>query len=124
MSASAGGGGLAARFAVLKWRLRARSEHALRLVALQELGRRYPGRVVPSALASDGIFWRRVFVPLYQRVPWAFKRKAMRALKMTAQGWAEDARRFGEPWRPPTPNGRTDQSAVAEHLQETLSPGQ
>jgi hypothetical protein len=124
MSSSAGGAGIAARFTELKRRLRVRSEHALRLVALDKLGRRYPGRVVPSALARDGLFWRLVFVPLYQRVPWSFKRKAMRALKMTAQGWAEDARQFGEPWHPPTPNGRTDQAAVAERLQETLSSGQ
>jgi hypothetical protein len=27
----------------------------------------------------------------------------MRKLKMTAQGWPEQSRQFGEPWRPPGP---------------------
>jgi len=30
----------------------------------------------------------------------------MRKLKMTAQGWPEESRRFGEPWRPPGAAGR------------------
>jgi hypothetical protein len=82
-------------------RLRARSEHVLRLAAMDRVGRRHPGRIATSALPDEGPFWRLVFVPLYRRVPWGFKRKAMRSLKMTAQGWPEDARQFGEPWRPP-----------------------
>jgi hypothetical protein len=46
-----------------------------------------------------------VFVPLYRRVPWETKQRAMRALKMTAEGhgWTPPARRPGEPWRPPQP---------------------
>jgi hypothetical protein len=84
--------------------LRARSEYVLRLAAMDDVGRRYPGCVTKSALPRDGAFWRYVFVPLYRRVPWSFKRKAMRVLRMTARNWPEDARRFGEPWRPP-PNG-------------------
>ena len=46
-----------------------------------------------------------MFVPLYRRVPWEFKRDAMRKLKMTAQGWPEQSRQFGEPWRPPAVPG-------------------
>ncbi len=84
-----------------KRRLRERSEHVLRIAAMEDVARRYPGRVAKSALPAGGPFWRHVFVPLYRRVPWELKRKAMRALRMTAQGWPEDARRFGEPWRPP-----------------------
>jgi hypothetical protein len=46
-----------------------------------------------------------VFVPLYRRVPWEVKRRAMRALRMTAEGngWTPPARAPGEPWRPPPP---------------------
>jgi hypothetical protein len=86
----------------LKQRLRDRSEYVLRLAAMKEVGERYPTRVTKAALPHAGAFWRYVFVPLYQRVPWSFKRDAMRRLKMVAAGWPEDARRFGEPWRPPS----------------------
>ena len=97
-------------FAEQKRRLRERSEHVLRLAAMEDVAQRYPGRTVPSALSTGGPFWRLVFVPLYRRVPWEFKRNAMRTLKMTAQGWPEQSRQFGEPWRPPardplTPSG-------------------
>jgi hypothetical protein len=51
-----------------------------------------------------------VFVPLYRRVPWEFKRSAMRKLKMTAQGWPEESQRFGEPWRPPVQPAGTERS--------------
>jgi len=84
-----------------KRRLRARSEHVLRIAAMDDVARRYPSRTVKSALADESPFWRFVFVPLYRRVPWEVKARAMRQLKMTAQGWPEQSRRFGEPWRPP-----------------------
>ena len=87
--------------AELKRRLRQRSEYALRLAALKDVGQRYPGRTARSALPPVGPFWRFFFVPLFRRVPWSFRRQAMRRLKMTARGWPEDARHFGEPWRPP-----------------------
>lgn len=87
--------------AALKRRLRQRSEYALRLAALSDVGRRYPSRTVKSALPPVGAFWRYLFVPLFRRVPWPYKRRAMRTLNMTARGWQEDARTFGEPWRPP-----------------------
>ncbi len=91
-----------------KRRVRERSEYALRLAAMEDLGRRYPGRVSKSALPQEGAFLRYVFVPLYRRIPWSFKHKAMRALKMTAQNWPEDARRFREPWCPPVTGQRAD----------------
>jgi hypothetical protein len=86
----------------LKRRLRQRSEYALRLAALKDVSRRYPGRTASSALPPVGPFWRLLFVPLFRSVPWSFRRQAMRRLKLTARGWSEDARQFGEPWRPPT----------------------
>lgn len=85
----------------LKQRLRARSEYALRVSAMERVARRYPGGTTKPVLPPPGLFWRYLFVPLFRRVPWSYRRKAMRALKMTAPGWTEDARRFGEPWRPP-----------------------
>jgi hypothetical protein len=84
-----------------KQRLRERSEYVLRLAAMEDLRRRYPGRTTEPALPREGAFWRHVFVPLYRRVPWSVKQRAMRTLRMTATGWPENSRRFGEPWRPP-----------------------
>jgi hypothetical protein len=110
MTRSASGPRLAAVFAERKRRLRERSEHVLRLAAMEDVARRYPARTVPSALSRGSAFWRLVFVPLYRRVPWEFKRKAMRKLNMTAQGWPEHSRQFGEPWHPPTPPAGTEQS--------------
>jgi hypothetical protein len=84
-----------------KQRLRKHSELVLRLAAMDDIARRYPDKVTKSVLPQENAFWRLVFVPLYRRVPWSFKQGAMRRLKMTAQGWPEEPRRFGEPWRPP-----------------------
>jgi hypothetical protein len=94
--------------------LRARSEYVLRLAAMDDVGRRYPGHVTKSALPRQGAFWRYVFVPLYRRIPWSFKCKAMRTFRMTARNWPEDARRFGEPWRPPLSAQRPREAPDAE----------
>ena len=83
-------------------RLRERSEYYLRLAAMQELRREHPSGTKPPAPPSGGLLWRHLFVPLYRRVPWEYKARAMRALRMTASGWDPPARRSGEPWRPPT----------------------
>jgi hypothetical protein len=89
---------------------------------MEKIARRYPDRVVPAAIPPDGWFWRRLFVPLYTRVSWTFKRQAMEKMKMTSQGWAHAARGFGEPWRPPHVS-RDGDAAVSEHLQESLNAG-
>jgi len=83
-----------------KRRLREQSEHYLLLDAAERLGRGAPSTVKPYKRA-EGRFWRLFFVPLYRRVPWAFKRRAMDTLKMTASGWTPPAREPGQPWRPP-----------------------
>ena len=101
-------------FQEVKRRLRARSEYALRLAAMDDVARRYPARTSKPALPRVGLFWRYVFVPLFRRVPWAYKRTAMRALKMTAPGWPEDARRFSDPWRPPAISGPEDPRRFSE----------
>jgi hypothetical protein len=81
-------------------RLREQSEHYLLLDAAERLGRGAPSTVKPYH-GSGGRFWRLVFVPLYRHVPWAFKRRAMDTLKMTASGWTPPPREPGQPWRPP-----------------------
>jgi hypothetical protein len=85
----------------LKRRLRERSEHYLLLESAARLGRGQPATFTPYR-GREGRFWRLVFVPLYRRVPWAYKRRAMDALKMTASGWTPPRREPGRPWRPPT----------------------
>lgn len=94
--------------AALKQRLRDRAEHHLRVAAMDEMRRRYPGGTTAPYRERGDVLWRRVFVPLYLRVPWETKARAMRALRMTAEssGWTPPPRRPSEAWRPPkaTPN--------------------
>jgi len=83
-----------------KRRLREQSEHYLLLDAAKRLGKDVPATGKPYGV-KEGRFWRVVFVPLYRRVPWAVKRRAMDALKMTASGWTPPKREPGQPWKPP-----------------------
>ena len=85
-----------------KRRLRDRSEHHLMLAAVRELGAGEPGTVAPFKDRS-GLLWRKMFVPLYRRLSWPLKRRAMETLRMTATGWRPPERRPHEPWRPPPP---------------------
>ena len=80
-----------------KRRLRERSEHYLMLAAIRQTGAGVP----KSYKERGGLLWRFVFVPLYRRVPWAFKQRAMNALRMTSRGWTRPRRAPREPWRPP-----------------------
>ena len=86
--------------AELKRRLRDRSEHYLMQAAVRDLGAGQPGTVAPYRDRA-GLLWRLVFVPLYRRIPWGTKRRAMDTLKMTASGWTPPKREPGTPWRPP-----------------------
>jgi hypothetical protein len=85
---------------MIKQRLREKSEHYLLQDAMRRLGQGVPGTVTPYE-QSEGWFWRRIFVPLYRRVPWSLKARAMRLLGMTAQGWTPPPREPSKPWRPP-----------------------
>ena len=85
-----------------KRRLREQSEHYLMQAAIRRHGTGVPGTVKPYR-ERGGLLWRFLFVPLYRRVPWAAKARAMRALRMTTSGFTPPARRPGEPWRPPRP---------------------
>jgi hypothetical protein len=84
----------------MRRRLREQSEHYLLQAAARKLGTGVPGTVEPYR-ERGGLLWRFVFVPLYRRVPWAVKARAMSALRMTASGFTPPPRRPGEPWRPP-----------------------
>ena len=88
----------------VKRTLRQRSEYHLRLAVLRDLGRGEPGTVKPYR-PPGGWVWRLLFVPLYRRLPWSVKERAMHVLGMTAPGWQAPARRPGEPWRPPAGAG-------------------
>ena len=89
--------------AELKRRLRDRSEHYLMRAAVRDLGAGQPGTVAPYR-DRGGLLWRLLFVPLYRRVPWPLKHRAMDALRMTARGWQPPERLPREPWRPPPPD--------------------
>lgn len=95
------------RIDVAKQRLREHAEHHLRVAAMEELRRRYPAGTTAPYRERGALLWRWMFVPLYRRVPWSVKERAMHALRMTAEssGWTPPARRPGEPWRPPQPTG-------------------
>jgi len=105
---------LARALAGPKRALRSRSEYALRLAAMRRLARRYPQRATRSALPEPGRMWSWVFVPLYRSVPWQARRRAMRALRMTARGWPEAPRRFREPWRPAGSGAQAPQRTEAD----------
>jgi hypothetical protein len=87
-------------FADMKRRLRDRSEHYLLQAAMRDVGSGAPG-TVNAYRDRSGVLWRWLFVPLYRRLPWTVKRRAMFALRMTAAGWTPPDREPGEPWRPP-----------------------
>ena len=86
-----------------KQQLREHAEHHLRVAAMEDMRRRHPGGTVEPYRERGALLWTRVFVPLYRRLPWRLKVRAMHALRMTAEssGWTAPARRPGEPWRPP-----------------------
>jgi hypothetical protein len=81
-------------------RLRERSEQYLLQAAMRDTGAGAPSTVKPYR-SRGGLLWRWLFVPLYRRVPWPVKRRAMETLRMTATGWKPPPREPGEPWRPP-----------------------
>ena len=84
----------------VKRRLRERSEHFLMQAAMRDLGSGAPSTVEPYK-DRGGLLWRLVFVPLYRRVPWEVKRRAMEALRMTSSGFTRPPREPRSPWRPP-----------------------
>jgi hypothetical protein len=88
----------------LRRTLRERSEHYLLQAAMRDVGSGAPS-TVKAYRERGGRLWRWLFVPLYRRVPWRVKQRAMTVLRMTSSGWKPPAREPGEPWRPP-PRGQ------------------
>ena len=91
------------RLDATKRRLREQAEHHLRVAAMEELRGRHPAGTKQAYQEPGAFFWRGIFVPLYRRIPWTVKQRAMHALRMTAEGsgWTPPARQPGQPWRPP-----------------------
>lgn len=70
--------------------LRRRAEDALLEAAQEEMARRAERRFRPIHRGPAGIFWRRVFVPVYRLLPWRFRWWVMRALPGShRRGWRE-----------------------------------
>jgi hypothetical protein len=86
--------------AALLARLRAPSERYLREAAMEDLRLRYPDATVAPYREPRGWLWRRVFVPLYRRTPWSFRRKLIATL-MAPKGWGPGRRWAGPPKLPP-----------------------
>jgi hypothetical protein len=61
--------------------LRSNSERYLLERAQAEMAMRYLGRPGPVTERGLGpLFWRRVFVPVYRRLPWGLRRAAIQAM--------------------------------------------
>jgi hypothetical protein len=61
--------------------LRRNAEHYLIEAAQVEMSKKYRGGAGPLITPAPGaMFWRRVFVPLYRRLPWSLRSKIMRAM--------------------------------------------
>ena len=93
-----------------KQKLRERSEHHLMQAAIRRHGSGVPGTVKPYR-ERGGWVWRFVFVPIYGRVPWTVKQRAMNALRMTTSGFTPPPRTPGAPWRPPSRGGGPGEDA-------------
>ena len=65
---------------VFEW-LRRNSERYLLEAAQDDMARRYLG-TMPQHPASGVVdaFWRRVYVPVYRRIPWAVRRRLIVAM--------------------------------------------
>lgn len=86
--------------AELQARLRERAEYHLRVDAMRRLRADAPATVEPYD-DHRGLVWRYLFVPLYRRIPWETKQRAIRAARMTAAGWTPPTREPSQPWQPP-----------------------
>lgn len=61
--------------------LRANAERYLLEGAQTDMARRYLNRPGPVQEAGLGpFFWRRVFVPVYRRLPWGLRRSVIQVL--------------------------------------------
>jgi hypothetical protein len=61
-----------------RW-LRANSEHYLMVAAQQKIAAKY-GVPPPRPPRGAGIFWLRVFVPIYRAIPWGLRSSIIRTM--------------------------------------------
>lgn len=69
--------------------LRRNSERYLLEDAQREMARKYRGQEPPRAGGGPGaVFWRRVYVPVYRRLPWGVRRALIMAMPGShRRGW-------------------------------------
>lgn len=62
--------------------VRSNSEHYLLEAAQREMALKYLGREPrqPEGGGVEALFWRRIFVPIYRRIPWGVRRTIMMAM--------------------------------------------
>lgn len=56
--------------------VRVSSEKQLKIAAEREVARRY-GRQAPSPHGLSALFWQRVYVPIYHKLPWELRSRIM-----------------------------------------------
>ena len=85
---------------VFEW-LRRNSERYLIEAAQADMARRYLGQMPePPAQGPAAVFWRRVYVPVFRRIPWAVRRRLIVAMPGShRRAW----RGLGSPPAPPEP---------------------
>jgi hypothetical protein len=62
-----------------RW-LRANSEHYLLADAQARMARTYGRPVPPAPSGAKAIFWSRLFVPAYRRLPWGVRRSVIQRM--------------------------------------------
>jgi len=70
---------------LFRW-LRGNAERHLLLAAQAEMARRYLEREGP--VGRQGVFWRRLFVPVYRVLPWRLRRRIMSAMPGSHRQWS------------------------------------
>jgi hypothetical protein len=61
--------------------VRSNSERYLLEAAQRELAKKYLGQVPPPVGGGlEALFWRRIFVPIYGRIPWSVRRAIIIAM--------------------------------------------
>lgn len=77
--------------------VRRNSEHYLLEAAQRDMARRYLGRPGPRYRGSPGaFFWRRIFTPLYRRLPWRLRQAIIVAMPGSHRRWRGRAPPSGE----------------------------
>jgi hypothetical protein len=70
---------------LFRW-LRGNAERHLLLASQEEMARRYLQREGP--VGRQGLFWRRLFVPVYRVLPWGLRRRIMSAMPGSHRQWS------------------------------------